>query len=188
MPKDASELVVASNGSVHVAPVGTTLPDDPTEALAGAFAELGFVTEDGVTLTVTPEITDYRAWQARSPVRRELTAQELMIGFALEQWNGETIPLAFGGGAITEPSPGVFRYDFPTDTDSLDERSLVVDWQDGDRNYRAVFERGNVTEAVETNLVRSALAVLPIGFKALEPAAGGAVAYVLSDDPAFGTS
>lgn len=183
---DADELVVAKNGQVYVAPIGTPLPTDPDEALNAAFIGLGYVTEDGATLTVSPEVTDFMAWQSRQPIRRELTAQEIQVSFGLQQWNEETVPLAFGGGQITTLGGGAgYRYDFPEDSDSLDERALVLDAQDGAVHHRFVFPRGNVTEAVETQFQRGATAVLPVTFKALEPTEGGRPGYYLTDSPDF---
>lgn len=181
---DASELVVASSGSVAVAPVGTTLPTSATASLNAAFTDLGYITEDGVSLTVEPQVEEFMAWQSRQPVRRELTGQDITVSFALEQWNSDSIILAFGGGDVTEAG-GQYTYNFPADTDALDERALVVSWKDGTKDYRAVFARGNVTDSVETSLTRSELSVLPITFKALEPTAGGAAAYIVTDDTAF---
>lgn len=178
---DSSELTVASSGQVYVAPVGTALPTTPNGALNAAFVGLGYLTEDGVTLSVSPDIQEFMAWQSRQAVRRELTAQEIQLAFQLEQWNEETVPLAFGGGAVTSVSGG-YRYDFPLESDALDERALVIDADDGDRRTRFVFPRGNVTESVETQFVRSALAVLPITFKALQPADGSVACYGLFDD------
>lgn len=184
MWNNADELVVASNGQVYVAPVGTTLPTTPTGALDSAFTGLGYTSEDGVTFTVTPTVDEFMAWQSRQAVRRELTSQEVQVSFTLEQWNESTIPLAFGGGAVTDLGGGNYRFDLPETSDALDERCMVIDTNDGDRHIRFVVPRGNVTDAVETQFVRSQLAVLPITFKALAPADGSGSAYVLFDDDA----
>lgn len=181
---DSSELVVASNGQVSVAPIGTALPTSTTGALNAAFIGLGFITEDGATLTITPDITEHAAWQSRQPVRRDINAQEITISFALEQWDEDSVPLAFGGGEITGTAPS-FRFDFPSEEDPLDERALVLDAQDGDTNLRFVFPKGNVTEAVETQFTRSALAILPITFSVLAPEGGGSPGYFLTDAAGF---
>src|SRR4051812_23276958 len=182
MPWNSSdELVVGNSGEVYVAPVGTALPTTPTASLNAAFIGLGYLTEDGVTLTTTPEVTDTNAWQSRQAVRREFTSQEFQAAFALMQWNEETVPLAFGGGAITNAG-GVYKYTFPAAGDALDERSLVIDFQDGSRNGRVVIPRGNVTDSVETQFQRTNAAVLPITFKALQPTDGSAIGYILFDD------
>lgn len=186
--RDASELVVANNGEVYFAPVGTPLPqpgDDPTAALDGDFVGAGWITEDGATLTVGSEVTDFGAWQTRQPIRRERTAQEIQFAWTFQQWNEENVVLAFGGGAITDHGGGLYSYTFPEDTDPLEERSLVVDAIDGDVHYRYVFPRGNVTEAVETQFQRGATAVLPITFKVLAPEEGGTPAWFLTDADGF---
>lgn len=185
---DSDELVVASDGAVYFAPIGTTLPlpgADPQAALAAAFVGAGFITEDGATLSVGSEVTDFMAWQSRQAIRREKVSQEIQFSFAFQQWNEENIPFAFGGGVITTHGGGLFSYAFPADNDALDERSLVVDAQDGDVNYRFVFPRGNVTDAVETQFQRGSTAQLPISFKVLAPEAGGSPGYFLTDAPGF---
>lgn len=181
---DATEITVGNSGQVYVAPVGSTLPTDPTAAPDAAFFGLGYISEDGVTFSTTPDITDFRAWQSRQAVRRELNQQDLQAGFALTQWNEESVVLAFGGGEITSPSTGIYRYDFPDPGDALDERAMVVDVQDGDRNMRIVIPRGNITDATETQFRRSEMALLPITFRALQPTDGGPIGYVLFDDAA----
>lgn len=187
MATDPDQLVVASYGEIYIADTGTTLPTSPTAALNAGFTSLGYVTEDGVTLSVEPEIEEFMAWQSRQAVRRELTGQSITVSFELEQWNTENLLLAFGGGQVTQPSAGVFKYEFPDDEDALQEKAIVVEWKDGQRDWRFVASRGNVTEAVETSLNRSNLAVLPITFQVLDAESGGAPAYILTDDSAFVT-
>lgn len=181
---DAAELVVASNGSVSVAPAGTALPTTPSASLNAAFVDLGYVTEDGVTLTVEPSVEEFMAWQSRQAVRRELTGQAISVGFELEQWSADSVTLAFGGGQITSAS-GVYKYEWPSDSDSLEEVSCVIDWQDGDRSWRACFGRATITDSVETTFQRSSLATLPITLSVLDAADGGAPGYIVTDDPAF---
>ncbi len=187
---NADELIVASNGAVYFAPIGTTLPkegDDPTAALAGAFVGAGWITENGAGFSVSSEVTDFKAWQSRQAIRREKTGQEISLSFAFQQWNEENVPFAFGGGTVTDQGGGLYSYAFPASDEALDERSLVIDAQDGDENYRIVVPRGNVTDAVQTQFQRGAVAELPITFKALEPETGGIAAYLLTDSPAFAT-
>lgn len=186
MPWNASsELVVANTGEVSVAPVGTALPTDPTAALNAAFTGLGYTNEDGVTFTVTPSITDFMAWQSNLPIRRELTSQEVQVQFNLQQWNENNVPLAFGGGAVTVPSSGVYKYTLPADGDALDERAMIIDAQDGTHHFRIIMPRGNVSEAASATFKRSQEALLPITFKALAPGSGVTPAYILTDAPGF---
>lgn len=185
---DAAEVIVAGSGQVWFAPVGTTLPDvgdDPTSGLDTAFVPAGFLTEDGPTLSVGSEVTDFMAWQSRTAIRREKQTQDIQFSFVLQQWNSENISFAFGGGSVQDEGGGIWSYTFPEADDALDERALVVDAVDGDVNYRFVLPRGNVTEAVETQFTRTATAQLPVTFKALQPTTDDPIAYVNTDATAF---
>lgn len=49
-------------GAVHVADTSATLPTDATTALDAAFASLGYVSEDGVTNSVSIDSEAIKAW------------------------------------------------------------------------------------------------------------------------------
>ena len=59
-------------GHVYRAPIGTTLPTDATTALNQAFIDMGYISDDGVTNSNSPESTVIKAWGG-TPV---LTVQE----------------------------------------------------------------------------------------------------------------
>lgn len=164
---DASELVVAGTGSLHVAPYGTTIPTTVDAALDGNFFNLGFLTEDGLQKTQTPTIEEFPAWQSRFPIRRELTGLEVMLTAGLLQWNEQTLQTALGGGSVTEYSSGKYVYVPVGDDEQLDEVSVVASWSDGDDDYRLVIPKASATESVEVQLNRTNASVLPVTFKVL---------------------
>ncbi len=182
--KTSDEIVVAGNGSVHVAAVGSTLPTSISGALDPAqYRELGYTTEDGAKFTDEKSIKEHRAWQNFYPIRRTVESRNAFIGFALEQWNEWNVALAFGGGEVTEPTPGEYRY-VPPSPEEIDERVLVLEWQDGDKSYRLIVPKGMVTNNVETTFARGAMSVLPIVFS-VTPDAGDDPWILDTDDPAF---
>lgn len=187
MAVDASEILVGANGSIHVAPTGSTLPSDSTTALDAAFVDLGYVNENGAAITDSKTMQSIMVWQSFYPARRIVTARDFTVTFALSQWNGDTLPLAFGGGSITEPdptgAPGEYKFT-PPDPETNDERALVLEWQDGTKNYRLVVPVGQVTDAVNTSLVRTDNAELPITF-AVNGSDGSDPYNFYTDDPAF---
>lgn len=166
MALTATEVVVAGTGHIWLAPVGSTLPeegDDPTEALDAAFAELGYTSEDGVTLTGSPEIAAFNAWQSTTAIRRSRKLQVLKVAAELLQWNPDTLAAAFGGGSVTGNT-----YTFPAAGDALAEWAAVIDWQDGERNSRLVIPRMNSgLEDVSTQLNKDNMAVLPLALESL---------------------
>lgn len=180
---DPNEIHVASNGQVYVAPVGTALPVSPTASLNAAFVGLGYCTVDGVTINVAPDIQEIMSWQSRQATRRQLMAQDVTATFTLQQFNEDTVPLAFGGGSVVLVSAGVYRFDLPTDG-ALDERAMIIDGVDGSVHMRIVLPRGNVTEAVEMKFARDSESQLPITFKALQPTDGSTAMRFYSDDSA----
>lgn len=163
MAKDSGEIVVGGNGSIYTAPLGTTVPASISEALGAEWTELGYATEDGVTWVDGKSLESIRAWQSFYDLRRIVSSKEGSLAFSLMQWNGDTVKLAFGGGDVSSPAAGAYRYT-PPDPSTIDERMMAVEWVDGDHDFRLVFPKGMVTDNVEVNIVRTAAGLLPITF------------------------
>lgn len=185
MSNSSDEIVVGANGTIWVGPTDVTEPTDVSTAMTsvdGDWVELGFVSEDGVTWTDGKTVNPIPVWQSFYAARRVVTERENMVAFVLRQWDAVTVPFAFGGGEVTA-NGGEWQYT-PPSPEELDERSMCVEWQDGNKNYRLYFPRGMVTENVETKLTRGAAADLPITYAALSD--GSEDIYTLfTDDPAF---
>lgn len=178
------QIIVAGTGNLYWAPEDTPMPTSLTGAIHSAFSELGYTTEDGAKFTDEKDTNDVRPWQSFYPVRTHITARSGMLEFSLLQWNQATVMLAFGGGAFTEPVPGEFRYT-PPEPSELAIRAMVLDFVDGDRNYRFGIERGFVVSNTESTFAKSGPALLPITFRVL--AAGENPPWTMdSDDPAYG--
>jgi hypothetical protein len=180
---NANEITVGANGRLLVAAVGVAAPADIGVAAGAGWELLGYVNDEGVTFTVGKEIEDINVWQSFFAVRRIMTGMSGSLGFALVQWNATTLPLAFGGGAVSEPSPGAYRYT-PPEPGEIDERALILEFEDGDRSHRIIVPRGMVTEDVETTINKSAPGELPIAF-GINGQEGVAPWYLDSDAPAL---
>lgn len=188
MGKNPDEIVVAQGGALSVAPVGTDLPSD-LGPLADAYVDLGYLSEDGATVTKGRTVEEVPAWQSPVAVRRYVSEESLGIEGELLQWNRDSWGLAMGGGQWSEPNPGVFRYDPPTPSDALPEHVSVLDWQDGERQWRLVVEKSTVDEDVETEINRQGASVLPVTLGGVAAEEGGVVWYLLcNDEEAFGGS
>jgi len=181
--KLTDEIVVGANGSVFVAPVGTTEPAMISTVLDAAFVDLGYVNEDGATFLDGKTIEDVNVWQLFYAARKLVTAKEASLAFVLSQWSELTVPLAFGGGVTVMDGAGEYSYTPPA-PGTIDERAMILEWVDGIKNYRLIIPRGLVTENVETNLVKTGAAELPITFSIVGTAAGTPW-YLQTDDEAL---
>ena len=175
MAVNAAKAVVGQGGTVMYGTVGVTTPTSATAATTG-FSDVGYLDEDGVTISVTPNVQDFNVWQSKQPVRRENLSQDIRVSGNFAEWNPNTVPVVFGGGAVSGGS-----YTFPTDTDALNEFAVLVDVVDGStKKLRFNFFRATQAEAVETQFNRSNLATLSFNFGVLAPTAGGSPGVVQS--------
>jgi len=183
MAANASEVVVGSGGKIYIAPVGTPEPNTPTEALNVAYKDLGYISEDGVSASFSVSVEDINAFQSLLPIRKVVTGRTADLSFTCRQWNADTFNLALGGGTFDTSGPNYLFYP-PANGDSLAEHAVVVEWNDGTKNYRLIVRRAVVTDSVETQIVRNAAADLPITLSVLGSEATDAW-YLLTDDDAF---
>jgi hypothetical protein len=182
MPKDTGEIVVGANGTLYVADFGTEAPANIEAAWGAGWVDLGYLSEDGVTLTDGKTIEDIMVWQLFYAARKIVTERTFTAAFVLRQFNGVQVELAFGGGEVAVNGSG-FRFT-PPDPETVDERALGIEWLDGDKTFRLVIPKGIVTENVETKIVRNAAADLPITIGVIGQADEDPW-YFDTDDPTF---
>lgn len=171
MAVDAANVIVAANGRVAFAPLGTALPTDATTALNAAFVEVGYIDEDGVT--ITPDITteDLMAWQSYSPIRVLTTGYILEISMNLMEWIEENIILALGGGVFTDNLDGTWDYQLPAPGEK-DTYIMVIEGHDGNERYRWVLERVEQSETGDIVLNKGEASMFPLTVKALAGTGG----------------
>ena len=184
---DADEIVIAGNGHIRVAPVGTAAPADMSASYSATWLDLGYVSEDGATVTPNIELMEVNAWQSLHPVRRQIVSRTDEFSFSLLQWSRTTLPFVLGGGAIETTGTGstlIHTYEPQVAGDEPDYRAFSIEWSDGDKEYRLFAAKALVTDPAELALTRSAETPLPVTVSAL--AEGGALPfYIYTNDPAF---
>ena len=90
----------ATTGAVAVAPVGTTMPTDAKSALASAWDDSGYISEDGISVTVTRSTTPIRDW-SKNAVRNLLTEYAGSISLAFLQVDEFAAERMFGASNVT---------------------------------------------------------------------------------------
>jgi len=160
------EVRLAPSGKVYVAAVGSPEPVGVVDVMDPTWAELGYITEDGVSLTPSVDTNDIRVWQSLQAIKTPITGVEFEVNFVPAQFNQDTLSLYFLGNQW-ENSGGVARLEV-SNSPGTQERSLCVEWEDdeGDLN-RLVVPRAQITDREALNLQRSELLGLGVTFRAL---------------------
>jgi hypothetical protein len=146
------------------------------------WTDLGYMSEDGVTLTDGRTFEEIRVWQSFYVARRIVTERTFSAAFVMRQWDAGTFSLAFGGAQVTANGAG-WRAT-PPDPSVLDERTVGVEWEDGTKNFRVILRRAMLADNVETKITRTAAADLAVSLTVIAEA--NVDPWVLdTDDPAF---
>lgn len=112
-------------GAVFRAAAGSTLPTDPTTALDTAFADLGYISEDGVTNNNSPETENIKAWggQVVLVVSTE-KPDEFQLTF-IEALNENVLKTVYGDANVTTGQNGVVTV--KATADEPGEHAYVID-------------------------------------------------------------
>ena len=92
-----------STGMFFHAPAGTALPNYPLETLAVAWAEVGDVSEDGITLNFDRSIENLRNW-ANKVKRTIMSDHSETIAATIMDTTQEVFETIFGSDAVTSVS------------------------------------------------------------------------------------
>ena len=132
------------DGGIYFAAAGTTVPTDATTSLAAAFKNLGYVSEDGVTNTLSKDTNEIKEWGGDT-VDTVLTGQTDTFKFKfIESFNTDTLKCIYGTSNVTESSGAITVTVKATDAPS---GVYVIDMiQRGGRMKRIVIPNGKITE------------------------------------------
>jgi hypothetical protein len=157
-------VVVGANGDVYTAPVGTAQPTD-IDTPGTPWMRLGLVSEDGVTWTPpTEETTDIGAWQSAYPIRTITTSLTTSVGFALMEWDRDTLPFALGGGTFTDDVTSTTTTFHPPGPGESLSRALFVRIYDAPVDFGIYYPKGRITGRDDTVFNRSEAALLNVTF------------------------
>lgn len=180
MANNSEEVRLAPDGSVYVADVGSTLPANATDTLDSAWLELGYVDEDGVSLTPSVDLTDIMAWQSTTPVKVTLDSTSFEIQFNMMQVNKSTWGLYFFN-ADWANNFGQAKLTLLSNPGSQ-EKALIVEWRDDEADQtRLVLPKAVLADRENLQLVRNEAQLTGVTFRALDYS--GVYGYVHSENP-----
>ena len=135
-------------GAFYIAPIGTALPTATTAALNEAFVALGYISEDGLTNSNSPESDNIRAWGGDTVLTITTEKQDTFSCTFIESLNINVLKMIYGTDNVTGSlSAGIT---VKANSADLDEWSIVCDMTlRGGVAKRIVIPKGKVTEIGE---------------------------------------
>jgi hypothetical protein len=191
---DGDAIKFAPNGRVLTAAKNTPLPTIP-DTVAEAFNDsapiagwddLGYVTEDGVTLTPTLTTSAFPVWQSSAPAKVTVTAAGLDFQFALAQWDKESTELFFGGTwGAKDSTSGLTTMTLPSNP-ALREKAFLILWGDLDDVNGLYVPRAMISDRDGLTIGKIDPSILNMTFQSLD--ASGKLADIVTTADINGTS
>lgn len=125
-------------GHVFRAPIGTALPTDAVTALNVAFVDMGYISEDGVTNSNTPEAETINDWGGTPVLRIQTSKDDTFKLKFISAENAEVQKMVYGATNVTGTISGTNGLAVTANAKELEDYEYVIE----------MIARGNVAHRV----------------------------------------
>lgn len=164
---------------VWVAAKGSTLPTDLTTDPASPFKPLGWLHDDGISLSIEKDVKDFNALQGGSLIRRKVGKVGQKFKFICLEETALVLGLVHAGQTPVVTT-GVAKIDIATNQTATVQRSVVVDTYDGEIAKRFCISAADLTFQGEIKIAKND-ELVAYQFEAAIIA--GSAAYMLTNSP-----
>lgn len=149
-------------GYLYAAPASTTAPTDYSTALAVAFVNLGYVTDDGATFSTDAESNTFKDLNG-TDILTSAGGRTRTLNVQLAEVKADTLKEVFGQSAVTVSAGGDITV--AHSNSDMPHRMLVMELvlRDG-RKWRRVIKDAQVTEWGDLTVLYSDLVTFDITF------------------------
>lgn len=178
-------------GACMYAPLGTALPTTPIVAPNVAFVDLGYISEDGISVSQAGSWEKIRDWGG-DQVRTFLSDITYTLSWTFLETQDDALKAMYGAANVTvtaatvstgkytavklnntEPAPSSWLFNMADSTIA-----------DAPRTYRVVVPNGQITERGDLQYSRNNAVMYPVTLEAYPDSSGNSV-YIYRSDGAY---
>jgi len=186
MANNAKKVAVGkplASGGAYIAVSGTAVPTDISTALDAAFKATGYVSSDGLVMSMSADTNEIIAWGGDT-VRKVQTSHDVTVALTMLETGATTAGIYYGTGNVTvvaATSGHGEQVNIEVTSAELPRSVWVYELADGDRTGRVVLPDAQVTERGDVNFIDEDAVSYPITLTAY-PDEDGVKAYIFWDD------
>lgn len=155
-------------GSIHYAPYGTKAPEG-LQTYSKPWVNLGWLSEDGITESLSRESNSFTPWQSNSPVREASSSEEFTFSATLWTIGGLANAMRYGvpEEKMTYNDKGKY-VEFKQGEDLPEEFRfpLAFDILDGDKHRRIILPAASVIDPSDVTYNKGDLIGYPMTWRA----------------------
>lgn len=176
-------LQSATTGAVAVAPEGTAMPTDARTALTSAWDDSGYVSEDGLSVTITRSTTPIKDWSKQN-IRNLLTDFGGAIALSFLQVDEFAAKRMFGEDnvtvtAATTTTSEVIKISIGAELPPIE--AWCFSMKDGDARIRVLVPRGQMTDVNQIDFKPDAGNIIGGTLTAYDDGTGNSIYFIYDD-------
>ena len=176
-------LQSATTGAVAVAPVGTQMPSDARSTLPVTWDDSGYISEDGLSVTITRSTTPIRDW-SKSNVRNLLTEFGGAIAISFLQVDQFAAKRMFGASNVAVTAANsehgeIININIGAELPPIE--AWCFSMKDGNARVRVCVPRGQMTDVNQVDFKPDAGNVIGGTLTAYDDGTGHSIYFIYDD-------